>query len=82
MARRTSQRKGATGKDRLKKKADKSKHNGRTVPTPANPRGQITQRPVTQKGGYGSLRSKAARTMNIASDAIDADDRNLRLFKQ
>ena len=46
-ARRTCRRRGVTDKDRPKKnKTDKSKHRGRAVPTPANPRGRISQGPV------------------------------------
>ena len=35
-----------------------------------------------QVRGYGSLRNDLARAMNISRGAADADDQNLRLFKQ
>ena len=82
VVRRTNRRRGATDKDRPKKKTDKSKHRGRTVPTSTKPKGRVAQGTTPQKGGYGSLRSEAARGTNIDREAADADDRNLRLFKQ
>ena len=36
---RPNRRRGATDKDRPRKKGDKSKHRGKMVPTPVNPRG-------------------------------------------
>ena len=81
-ARRTSRKRGATDMDRSKKTTDRPTHRERVVPTSAKPKGPGARRTIPQKGGYGSLRSEAARGTNIDREAADADDRNLRLFKQ
>ena len=67
-------------KTEAKKKTKKTKHSGRELrPSAMEGRGH---RRTKEAKEYGSLRNKVVWALHINRDATDANNGNLRLFKQ